>query len=59
MAATNSIIEISLFKCRAKSAITWVGGLWVGSIKIKDHLSPAEPEIRAELGNYGLKGTVE
>ena len=26
----------------------WVG---VGEIKIKDHLSPAETEIRAELGN--------
>ena len=27
----------------------WVGG-WVGSIKIKDHLSPVEIEIGAELG---------
>ena len=28
----------------------WVVG-WVGEIKIKDHLSPAKAEIRAELGN--------
>ena len=28
----------------------WVVG-WVGEIKINDHLSPAEAEIRAELGN--------
>ena len=27
----------------------WVGG-WVGEIKIKDQLSPAEAEIRDELG---------
>ena len=26
-------------------------GGWVGKIKIKDQLSPAEAEIRAELGN--------
>ena len=31
-----------------------VGGLvvgWVGEIKTKDHLSPAEAEVGAELGN--------
>ena len=28
--------------------VSWVGG---GKIKIKDHLSPAEAEIMAELGN--------
>ena len=27
------------------------GGGWVGKIKIKNHLSPAKAEIRAELGN--------
>ena len=27
---------------------------WVGEIKIKDHLSPAEAEIRAELGNMSF-----
>ena len=26
----------------------------VGQIKIKDHLSPAEAEIGAELGNFNL-----
>ena len=34
--------------------VGWVGGR-VGSIKIKDHLSPVEIEIGAELGNN--KGT--
>ena len=24
---------------------------WLGQIKINDHLSPAEAEVRAELGN--------
>ena len=28
----------------------WWGG-WVGQFKIEDHLSPAEAEIGAELGN--------
>ena len=28
---------------------------WVGKIKIKDHLSPSEAEIRAELGNKGMR----
>ena len=28
----------------------WMGG-WMGQIKIIDHLSPAEAETRAELGN--------
>ena len=33
-----------------------VGGRWVGKIKIKDHLSPAEAEIRAELGKRRQEG---
>ena len=33
--------------------LTFPGG-WVGEIKIKDHLSPDEAEIRAELGNICL-----
>ena len=32
----------------------WVGG-W-GKIEIKDQLSPAEAEVRAELGNRGELG---
>ena len=28
----------------------------MGQIKIKDHLSPAEAEVGAELGNFRLKG---
>ena len=26
-------------------------GRWVGQIKIEDHLSPAEAEVGAEIGN--------
>ena len=33
--------------------VGWVGGR-VGSIKIKDHLSPVEIEIGAELGNMKM-----
>ena len=30
------------------------GGGWVGQIKIKDHLSPAEAEVGAELGKIKI-----
>ena len=32
----------------------WVGGGGWGKIENKDHLSPAEAEIRAELGKSAL-----
>ena len=32
---------------------------WVGEIKIKDHLSPAEAEIGAELGKKSARENVE
>ena len=45
---TFAVLNQAVFDHFGTFPVGWV----VGSIKIKDHLSPAEAEIRAELGNH-------
>ena len=51
--------KLSQFICGTFPGVGGLVGGWVGEINNKDHLSPAEAERWAELGNKAGKHQVE
>ena len=49
-----TLVLWAIFDCFDTFTDGWLG-VWVWQIKIKDHLSPTEIDIGAELGNVRLK----